>query len=167
MNTSNFSNPLAPGFNPLASNPLGGASISAPKKQATPTASVAKLEEQLKPPTEYVNHYIQQLCTGNDMNMEVSKFESSKIRLRNKAIKIIEVLNNETIDLDKLRVLVFTGIPDCIAGLRPLVWRIINQGLPLQTSQWKKAIEEGYSTYEDFKSELIVKPKLKDEEQKS
>ena len=39
--------------------------------------------------------------------------------------------------------------------------------MPLKTSEWTKTTEENYQTYEDFKRELIVKPKVKDEEQKS
>ena len=100
MSTSNWSNPLAPGYNPLATNPLNPlagpsnstASSSVPKKGPS-TPVVAKLEEQLEPPTEFVNEYLKALCTSSDMSAEISKFESSKIRLKNKAIQIIRVLN--------------------------------------------------------------------------
>ena len=53
-----------------------------------------------------------------------------------------------------------------VKGLRPLVWRICLGSLPANTSQWTTQLEENYQTYEDFKKELIVKPKLKDEEAK-
>ena len=75
------------------------------------------------------------------MTKEISKFESSKIRRKNKAIQIIQVLNVDTIDMDKLRELSFTGVPEIIAGVRPIVWRVINGGLPLNTSEWKSQIE--------------------------
>jgi hypothetical protein len=62
---------------------------------------------------------------------------------------------------------VFTGIPhhnEDLIGLRPIVWRIILGALPNKTKDWQSSLENNYKTYEDFKKELIVKPKLKDEE---
>lgn len=53
-----------------------------------------------------------------------------------------------------------------IIGLRPLVWRLVLGALPNKPDQWIPALEQNYQTYEDFKKELIVKPKLKDEEEK-
>lgn len=76
-------------------------------------------------------------------------------------------MNQDEIDLKKLSALCFTGVPNTeVKGLRPLIWRLILGSLPEKTDQWKTKIEENYSTYEDFKKELIVKPKLKDEEAK-
>ena len=62
---------------------------------------------------------------------------------------------------------VFTGIPhhkEDLTGLRPIVWRIILGALPSKTKDWDQTLENNLQTYEDFKKELIVKPKLKDEE---
>ena len=71
MNPANFSNPLAPGYNPL--NPLASSSLSAsnanplnplggpPKKAAAvnkPVQQSAELIKQLEPPTEFKNEYI-------------------------------------------------------------------------------------------------------------
>lgn len=61
--------------------------------------------------------------------------------------------------------MLFTGIPNQeVKGLRPIVWRLVLGSLPANTSQWTTKLEENLQTYEDFKKELIVKPKLKDEE---
>lgn len=66
-----------------------------------------------------------------------------------------------------MQTLFFTGVPNQeVRGLRPLIWRISLGSLPLNTSQWTTKLEDNYQTYEDFKKELIVKPKLKDEEAK-
>ena len=56
---------------------------------------------------------------------------------------------------------VFTGIPH---HKEPIVWRIILGALPSKTKDWDQTLENNLQTYEDFKKELIVKPKLKDEE---
>lgn len=53
-----------------------------------------------------------------------------------------------------------------IVSLRPMVWRVICGALPLDTSKWESTMQEHYKTYEDFKKELIVQPKLKAEEEK-
>ena len=37
--------------------------------------------------------------------------------------------------------------------------------LPLKSSEWRSSIDNNYYTYEDFKRELIVKPKVKSDEQ--
>ena len=53
-----------------------------------------------------------------------------------------------------------------IVALRPMVWRVICGSLPLDTSKWEETMEDNYRTYDGFKKELIVQPKLKDEEEK-
>lgn len=97
---------------------------------------------------------------------EYDKFDNKKIKMRNKAIQIIEVLNQDEIDLTKLQQIAFSGIPDTIKGLRPLVWRIILNELPLKTAEWESTLNQNFSTYENFKKELIITPKLKAEEEK-
>ena len=36
-------------------------------------------------------------------------------------------------------------------------------GLPFETADWEARITQNHETYENFKKELIVNPKLKDE----
>jgi len=38
--------------------------------------------------------------------------------------------------------------------------------LPTNPKEWQNELDKNFNTYEDFKKELIVKPKLKDEEAK-
>ena len=37
--------------------------------------------------------------------------------------------------------------------------------LPLQPAKWQEELDKNLKTYEDFKKELIVKPKLKAEDE--
>ena len=61
----------------------------------------------------------------------------------------------------------FPGVPsEEVKGLRPILWRLVLGSLPTKTAEWTKIMEDNFKTYEDFKKELIVKPKLKDEEAK-
>jgi hypothetical protein len=57
--------------------------------------------------------------------------------------------------------LTFNGIPDEIKGLRPLMWSILLGHLPLETSLWDDHLEKSRETYEIWRQELIIKPKLK------
>jgi len=127
--------------------------------------SSKKLVERRSPPdSDFANKFIEKLCKSPDFSAEISKFESTKIRQINKSIDILEVINSEVIDIDKLKKLAFTGIPNRIRGLRPIVWRLIMGELPQETSKWQETIDANHETYEGFKRELIVKPKLQDEE---
>jgi TBC1 domain family member 13 len=56
--------------------------------------------------------------------------------------------------------------PTDIAGLRSVVWRVIMTALPNQPEKWQEELDKNFQTYEDFKKELIVKPKLKAEDEK-
>ena len=51
-----------------------------------PKAEEVKLEEQLPLPTEFKNMYIERLCQSDWLTSEVNKFETNKIKLRNKSI---------------------------------------------------------------------------------
>lgn len=128
-----------------------------------PQVEEVKLEEQLPLPTEFKNEYIERLCQSEFLTEELNKFETNKIKLRNKSISIINILNKETVDKRKLNLLTFSGVPESFNPLRTVVWRLLMDGLPLNTSEWEARIKENHETYENFKKELIVNPKLKDE----
>lgn len=83
--------------------------------------------------------------------------------MRNRCIEIINVINQDTIDLPKLHLLTFTGVPACLKSLRLIVWRLLMDGLPTAPADWEQRCEQNFETYENFKKELIVNPKLKDE----
>lgn len=55
--------------------------------------------------------------------------EQAVIR-RNKSIEILESMNSEKIDTYEVQKQSFSGIPNEIGGLRPVVWRVIFSCLP-------------------------------------
>lgn len=174
-------------FDPM--NPLAG-----PSKSAAPVAKPAapQFEALLPLPDDYQNRFIEKLCKQTALQPEtldkVTQVAQKKnlIALRNKAIKLIDQLNEPHINLASLQLLTFTGVPNVpsqdilqpsanvrakrsdtdIVALRPMVWRVICGALPLDTARWEATMQEHYKTYEDFKKELIVQPKLKAEEEK-
>lgn len=82
---------------------------------------------------------------------------------------MMNVINEDEVDLDLLKVYAFSGVPgqdEQFKGLRPLVWRLILGCLPQKTSEWSSTLDSNLENYEGFKRELIVKPKLQDEEEK-
>lgn len=95
---------------------------------------------------------------------EYDKYDNKRIKLRNKSIEILEELNKDEIDIKRLKQIAFSGIPETINGLRAVVWRIVLGELTCKTSEWKTTLEQNFDTYENFKKELIIKPKLKAEE---
>ena len=70
---------------------------------------------------------------------------------------MIDIANQDEIDIEVLKVHIFSGIP-MKKGVRPLFWRLILGALPSKTADWQKVVDENFNTYEDFKKELIVKP---------
>ena len=64
------------------------------------------------------------------------------------------------IDREELENLAFHGITDEIKGLRPLVWRILLNYLPLDATQWDDTLRANHASYSLYKEELIIKPKL-------
>ena len=79
------------------------------------------------------------LIKSETYQREVKNFEFNKIKLKNKAIEILNIINQEKIDTKLLSRYVFTGIPhhnEDLIGLRPIVWRIIFGALPNKTKDW-------------------------------
>ena len=60
----------------------------------------------------------------------------------------------------------FNGITDEVKGLRPLIWRILLNYLPEDSSLWDDTLRSNKEAYELWKDELIIKPMLKDEQEK-
>ena len=72
-------------------------------------------------------------------------------------------MNKDKVDMEKLRILIFNGVPEnTLHGLRPVVWRIMLDALPKVPSEWEKYLKMNHDSYEGFKKELIVKPKVMD-----
>jgi len=159
---------MATSGDPLGGNPLGGSfnplggMISAKKKEAQKPKE--KLEVQLKIPDQYKNVFIENLCKRLEEE-KVDPNDRQRILDRNKCIQIISMMNKDEVNMEKLRILIFSGVPEnTLLGLRPVVWRIMFNCFPTTTSDWQKHLDQNYESYEGFKKELIVKPKVKDEE---
>lgn len=75
-------------------------------------------------------------------------------------VKLLHVLNNPKIDLEKLRECTMQGLTEKCKGLRSVVWRILLGHLPNEPAEWLKFMEKSKKEYEIFKKELIVKPQL-------
>ncbi len=60
----------------------------------------------------------------------------------------------------------FNGVTDEVKGLRPLVWRILLNYLPSDSSMWDDTLRANKEMYALWLDELIVKPKLRDEEER-
>jgi hypothetical protein len=69
---------------------------------------------------------------------------------------LIEIINVDEIEKSKMDFLTFSGVPE--ASLRPIVWRILMDSLPLKPAEWEKQMDENLQTYENFKKDLIVNP---------
>lgn len=70
-------------------------------------------------------------------------------------------MNEKVIDREKLQKISFTGLSDEIKGLRPLVWRILLNHLPLETERWEEHLVKSKEIYDTWKDELIIQPDLK------
>ena len=78
------------------------------------------------------------------------------------AIRILNCLAKpgQQINRSELESLAFHGITDEIKGLRPLVWRLLLNYLPLDATQWDDTLRMNHDNYNIYKDELIAKPKL-------
>ena len=78
--------------------------------------------------------------------------------MRNKSIQILRLINKDEINMQELQKQTFTGIPDTLKCLRPILWRVILGNFSPNPSEWQSSLDQNYETYEGFKKELIVKP---------
>ena len=97
--------------------------------------------------------------------MAQTQFDNSNgtsLHANNHAIRILNCLANphRTINRSELENLAFHGITDEIKGLRPLVWRILLNYLPLEASDWDDTLRQNHASYLLYKDELITKPTL-------
>ena len=70
--------------------------------------------------------------------------------------KVLHLLNEKYIDKEKLQKVSFTGLSDEVKGLRPLVWRILLNHLPLDPSVWEEHLKQSKLIYDSWKDELII-----------
>lgn len=112
--------------------------------------------------TNFRSPILQRIYTYID-STEISIFDHELVKARNKAIKILNVLNggpNGLIDLDKLRQMAYQGIPvtnkSGSSDLRGVVWRVLLGVYPSDPTQWEEKSKQYLETYNLWKSELIV-----------
>ncbi len=55
------------------------------------------------------------------------------------------------IDRSELEQLAFHGITDEIKGLRPLVWRLFLNYLPLDATEWDDTLRQNHASYQIYK----------------
>lgn len=61
-------------------------------------------------------------------------------KIEEKIQEFIRELSKPVINLDKLKKMCFTGIPDDCNGLRSICWKILLGYLPCDKSKWKQII---------------------------
>jgi len=69
----------------------------------------------------------------------------------------IDAIESSKIDLDQIRKLAFTGIPDQ-QGLRAKYWKILLNYLPLNRNDWVASLETSRKTYLQFSEDLVANP---------
>ncbi|XP_039286629.1 TBC1 domain family member 13 isoform X2 [Nilaparvata lugens] len=68
-----------------------------------------------------------------------------------------DILLAEDIDLEKLRILCFNGVPDEHTH-RPLCWRLLFNYLPPSRCSWSQILQRKRELYRQFIDEMIVNP---------
>lgn len=66
----------------------------------------------------------------------------------------------QPINRAELENLAFNGVTDEVRGLRPIVWRILLNYLPLDATEWDDTLRQSHDNYHVYKEELITKPTL-------
>ena len=91
-----------------------------------------------------------------------TQFKNANTLANDHAINILNCLAKpgQPINLTELESLAFMGITDEIKGLRPLVWRILLNYLPLDATQWDDTLRSNHANYNIYLDELIAKPTL-------
>ena len=94
----------------------------------------------------------------------MKKKDYQSLKTKEIVINFIKIINRKKIEISMLRSLSFRGIPSQIKGLRPLVWKILLEYLPRDTSKWLSVMEEEKKIYDDLKEDYIVIPDLENED---
>lgn len=81
--------------------------------------------------------------------------DKRKVRLQ----EIESIINNDTIDLTRLRALCSQGCPN-EGGTRSLIWKILLNYLPRNRKDWSDRLEKRRNEYKEFIREMIIRPGL-------
>ncbi|KAL4442855.1 hypothetical protein ABPG74_010744 [Tetrahymena malaccensis] len=98
---------------------------------------------------EYLNSQL-----NNDLKAKTTETEYQNIQ------NILEVLNNDIVDVAKLREYANLGISDHCIGLRALVWKILLEYFKPDRSTWSKQLQDSRVYYNQFLDDFLRKQKL-------
>jgi len=82
---------------------------------------------------------------------------SAKKSTDERAIKYWDVVEEDPINMELLRVFAFHGIPD-MEGLRSIYWKLLLGYLPPTKRDWPQTLKQSRELYEAWKEELILDP---------
>lgn len=68
------------------------------------------------------------------------------------------ISSHRVIHMRLVQSLAFSGVPDDARGLRPLVWKILLNYLPLDSSTWAETLAQQRQIYEQFKRDFLRSP---------
>ncbi|CAB3399689.1 unnamed protein product [Caenorhabditis bovis] len=80
---------------------------------------------------------------------------TSRYMERMAKIEQVLLIDNKKIDIDELRNGCSYGVPE---QLRPLVWRLLLNYLPLERHKWPSYLKEQRATYDQLIEQIIVEP---------
>lgn len=61
--------------------------------------------------------------------------------IKERTVNLMKVLCKRKINITMLRSLSFRGIPSEIRSLRPIIWRVLLNYLPKETSKWDSFVK--------------------------
>ncbi|EGR32537.1 TBC1 domain protein [Ichthyophthirius multifiliis] len=74
-----------------------------------------------------------------------------------KSLKLLKILDQEQINIQKLKSKSKKGIPNTIKGLRPLIWKILLNYLPKQRQKWVQTLQNSQQSYIQFLQDFLKK----------
>ena len=104
--------------------------------------TVEKTEPTQLPINNQIDHQISNRPVLQFNLNGMPKFVAKKVE------KLLNVLNAEVINMERLKECLAEGIPDEAALIREYSWKLILGYLPSQKAKWQESIEKSTKTYE-------------------
>lgn len=126
----------------------GVAKFLKPKKKK-PQEPVQIKPEVLMQPQDAKTSILRVILLVAQTQIENQQSNSHNKHSQNHAIRLLNCLSvpDGPIKRPDLENLAFHGITDEIKGLRPLVWRILLNYLPLESAQWDETLRMNHESY--------------------
>jgi hypothetical protein len=94
-----------------------------------------------------------------------SQPRSLSAKASQKIERFLKAFNSQgEIHLRLVQSLAFSGVPDEARGLRPLVWKLLLNYLPPDSSLWVETLARQREVYEHFKREFLKNPSLTEQD---